>query len=276
MGKLLTDLQVAAFERDGFVFPVDVLDADEVADITARMARVEDSAPTAFEDMGRNNAHLAYDFFDELVHHPKVLDAVEDLIGPDILAMSSVIFAKGPQSPGYVSWHQDGRYMGLSDDTPVTAWIALTESTIENGCMRMAPGTHKGDFLPHEDTFAEDNVLTRGQNIVGIDESTAQYITLKPGQMSLHHWKVAHASGPNRTDARRIGFAIQSYIKPSVWQLEGRGFVQLARGADNHGNSEILPRVGDLSTADAFALRDRINDMWSEQLYDGAEKRRAF
>jgi non-heme Fe2+,alpha-ketoglutarate-dependent halogenase len=276
MGKHLTSEQIDAFRRDGFVFPIDVLGAEELARIADRIAAIEAEAPTAFAGENRNNAHLAYDFLDEIVHHPRIADAVEDLIGPDILAMSTVIFDKPARSKGYVSWHQDGRYTALSDATPVTAWVALTDSTVENGAMRMAPGTHLGDFLEHEDTFAEDNILTRGQNIATIDESEAVAVTLKAGQMSLHHWKVAHASGPNETDARRIGFAVQAYIKPETRQTEGRGFAQLVRGEDRHGHMRLLPRVGDLPAKEALRLRDETNRLWLDQLYDGAATRRSI
>lgn len=276
MAKLLTNDQIDAFHRDGFVFPIDVLSEGEVSSILARMDAVEARAADALAGENRNNPHLAYDFFDEMVHHPNVADAVEDLIGPDILAMATVLFAKPPHSEAHVTWHQDGRYTALSDETPVTAWIALTDVTLENGAMRMAPGTHKGDFLEHEDTFADGNILTRGQNIPSIDETRAVTVALKPGQMSLHHWKVAHASGPNRTSERRVGFAIQAYLRPDVAQTEGRGFVQLVRGKDTFGHMEHVPRVVDLTAEAALDLRDRTNRMWLEQLYDGAEKRRAF
>lgn len=276
MTKLLTPQQVDAFHRDGFVFPIDVLSAPEVQSILARMDAVEKETPDAFAGENRNNPHLAYDFFDEIVHHPRVADAVEDLIGPDILAMSTVLFAKPPRSKAHVTWHQDGRYTALSDETPVTAWVALTDVTMENGAMRMAPGTHKGDFLEHEDTFAEGNILTRGQSISSIDETHAVTVALKPGQMSLHHWKVAHASGPNLTSKRRVGFSVQAYLRPDVAQTEGRGFAQLVRGNDGFRHMEHLPRVGDLTAEAALDLRDRTNGMWLDQLYDGAETRRPF
>lgn len=276
MGKHLTATQIDAFHRDGFVFPIDVLSPAEVRSIMTRLNAAEAVDPDAFAGENRNNAHLAHDFFDEIVHHPRIADAVEDLIGPNILAMSTVVFAKDARSKGYVSWHQDGRYTALSDATPVTAWVALTDSTVQNGAMRMAPGTHLGDYLEHDDTFAKHNILTRGQNISSIDESTAVPVTLKAGQMSLHHWKVAHASSPNTSNARRIGFSIQAYIRPETRQTEGRGFAQLVRGEDPFGHMRLLPRVGELSEREAFALRDETNRLWLDQLYDGAETRRAF
>lgn len=272
----LSPEQVNAFHRDGFVFPVDVLTSEEVASILARLKQVEGADPDAFGGVKRNNAHLAYDFFDQIVHHPRIADAVADLIGPDILALSTVVFAKDGRSPSFVSWHQDGRYTALSEDVAVTAWVALTPSTVENGCMRMAPGTHLGAYLDHNDTFATDNILTRGQSIESIDETTAVDVLLQPGQMSLHNWKVAHASGPNRTEERRIGFAVQAYIPPTIRQLEGRGFVQVVRGVDRHGHMEHIPRVGSSGSPAALKTRDRINAQWLDQLYDGAANRRSI
>ena len=277
MPKYLTQAQIDHYERDGFVFPVDVFTPDEAAELRARLAAIEAEDPEAVSGRNRNNAHLAYGVFDDIVHHPKMADAVEDLIGPDILALSSIVFAKDANSPGFVSWHQDGTYAAMSDASPVTAWVALTDSTVENGAMRFLPGSHRSDgYLHHADTYGEDNILTRGQSIEDIDEGLAVPVTLKAGQVSFHHWKVAHASGPNTTDHRRVGFAIQAYIRPSVQQLKGRGFVQQVRGRDPERNMEHVPRVGDLSRDDALALRQRINDQWLDQLYDGATQRRGF
>ncbi len=272
----LTPAQVTCFHENGFVFPIDVLSAAEVASIRGRMADVEAADPAAFAEVNRNNAHLAYDFFDEIVHHPRIADAVADLIGPDILALSTVVFAKDGHSASFVSWHQDGRYTALSEDLAVTAWVALTDSTVENGCMQMAPGTHKGAYLSHQDTFAHDNILTRGQAIDDLDTSTAVDVILKPGQMSLHHWRVAHASAPNRSKHRRIGFAVQAYIPPTTQQLEGRGFVQTVRGQNRTGNMEEVPRVRVSGHPDGLAVRDRINAQWLDQLYDGAADRRSM
>lgn len=276
MGKLLTPEQIAAFATDGFVFPIDVLSEDEVTSILSRFADVEAADPEVFTGENRNNAHLAYDFFDEIVHHPRIADAVEDLIGPNILALSTVIFAKDGQSRSFVSWHQDGRYTALSEDTAVTAWVALTESHGTNGCMRMIPGTHNGPYLEHDDTFAQDNILTRGQNINSVDDANAVDVILEPGQMSLHHWKVVHSSRPNRTDARRIGFSVQAYVPPTVKQLEGRGFVQLVRGHDPFLHMEHLPRVSESGRPAALALLESINSRWLDQLYDGADTRRSL
>lgn len=277
MPKKLTPEQIASYEDNGFAFPIDVFSSDEVADIRERLAQIEALDPEAVSGQNRNNAHLAYDVFDEIVHHSAIADAVEDLIGPDILVLSSIVFAKEANSSGYVSWHQDGTYAAMSDATPVTAWIALTDSTLENGAMRFLPGSHKGEgYLHHADTYADNNILTRGQSIEEIDESQSVPMTLKAGQMSLHHWKVAHASGPNTTDQRRIGFSIQAFIRPSVQQLKGRGFVQQVRGVDPEKNMEHVPRVGDLTRKDALALRQRINKQWLDQLYDGATQRRGF
>ena len=142
--------------------------------------------------------------------------------------------------------------------------------------MRMVPGTHAGDIRPHTDTFGADNILTRGQTIEDVDEASAVDLVLAPGQLSFHHPRVVHGSRPNRSDDRRIGFTIQSYLKPCSRQTLVDTRAQLARGADTHGHFALAPRPAEDMAADAVVLRDRINDQWAEVLYHSAERRRDF
>ena len=162
-----------------------------------------------------------------------MLDAVEQVIGPNILVWGSSFFIKEPQNPSFVSWHQDSTYWGLEPADIVTAWVALSESIHENGAMRVIPGSHKLDQAPHRDTFAADNLLSRGQEImVEVDESKAVELRLQPGEMSLHHVRLIHGSEPNPSTKRRIGFAIR-YVPTYVRQAAGlRDSATLVRGVD--------------------------------------------
>src|SRR3546814_9380306 len=158
----------------------------------------------------------------DLVRHPKILYAVEEVLGPDILCWQTTFFIKNAKDPGYVSWHQDSTYWGLSTPDVVTAWVAFSPSDLTSGCMRVAPGTHKLDQLPHSDTFDANNLLTRGQELaVAVDDSSAVDMILQPGEISLHHVRLAHASAPNRSDDRRIGPAIR-YVAPPVRHITRR------------------------------------------------------
>ncbi|HEY5646539.1 MAG TPA: phytanoyl-CoA dioxygenase family protein [Pseudomonadales bacterium] len=274
MGKKLTAAQIEAYHRDGFLSPVDIYSEDEAARLRGRLEDAERRWPEAFSGAARNNAHYNITVLDEIVHNPDILDAVEDLIGPDILNYGTVLFIKEPHDLGYVSWHQDARYMGLEPHMGVTAWLALSSSTVESGCMRMIPGSHLTGIQAHTDTFAETNILTRGQEVEAVNEADAVEIPLRPGQLSLHSQRVVHSSAPNNSGDRRIGFAIQSYIPPNVAQTLARTRAQLVRGSDRFRNFDHAPRPArDMDPADV-ALRDQVNAVWAEILYKGAERRR--
>ncbi len=169
----------------------------------------------------------------DICRSPQILDLVEGLIGPNILVWGANFFLKEPHSDAYVSWHQDATYWGLEPADIVTAWVAFTPSTVESGCMRVVPGTHNSGILDHRETWAADNLLSRGQEIaVDVDLDKVVDVTLKPGEMSLHHVKIAHNSEPNRADHRRIGFAIR-YVAAHVKQAGGvRDKAMPVRGAD--------------------------------------------
>ncbi len=259
MGEVLSDAQIARYRAEGYLFPIDVLSAEEAARARAALERHEARFGGELPKALRHKPHLTMRWADELIHHPRILDAVEDVIGPDILCWESVIFAKGPKTPDYIAWHQDITYWGLGSDDVVTAWVALSPSTVESGCMRVVPGTHTREVVPHRDTYAEENLLSRGQEIaVEVGEEQAVDIVLRPGQMSLHHVKIFHGSFQNRSDDRRIGFAIR-YIPPHVRQVVGAAdSAMLVRGRDTAGHFELERRpVADLDP-DQLAYHERL------------------
>jgi non-haem Fe2+, alpha-ketoglutarate-dependent halogenase len=194
--------------------------------------------------------HLTLPWVHQIVSHPLVLDAVESAIGPDILVWGSDWFVKFPRDAAFISWHQDGAYWGLDPPRVTTAWIALSPSTLESGCMQVMPGTQTVQ-LPQRETYALDNALSRGQEIaVEVDESRAVALCLAPGEMSLHHIGIAHGSKANNSPYPRIGIAVR-YIAPEVVQRSvERQIVQLVRGQDEHGHFEIVPPPGDASSAE--------------------------
>jgi ectoine hydroxylase-related dioxygenase (phytanoyl-CoA dioxygenase family) len=199
----------------------------------------------------KQKPHLLFTWLDELARDDGVLDAVEGVIGPNILCWASGFFTKEAHDPSYVSWHQDLTYWGLEPADIVTAWVALSPSTPESGCMRVIPGSHKQDVLAHTETFAEHNLLSRGQEIqVEVDERQSADVVLQPGEMSLHHVKLIHGSGANRADDRRIGFAIR-YVPTYVRQTAGaEDSAMLVRGVDTYGHFlEETPPAADLDEA---------------------------
>jgi non-heme Fe2+,alpha-ketoglutarate-dependent halogenase len=238
------------YSEQGYYAPVTAITAAEAAAIRRRLEDYESRAG-ALKGPLRHKSHLLFTWLDELIRAPRILDAVEDLIGPDILCWGTSFFIKEPRDPSYVSWHQDSTYWGLDPPDIVTAWVAISASTAENGAMRVIPGSHKRDQLPHRDTFAANNLLSRGQEItVEVEQAQAVMLELAPGQMSLHHVRLIHGSDPNPSDERRIGFAIR-YLPTYVRQVAGsHDSATLVRGMDSYGHFEPEQRpAADMSAA---------------------------
>jgi len=275
MPKALTPAQVAAYRRDGFCFPIDLLSAAEAAAARGNMEALEaEHGRETLRLYLKEGPHYTLRFASELARHPRVLDAVEDIIGPDVLLWSSAIWIKEPGDGRYVSWHQDGRYWGLEPFDGVSVWIALSPATEESGAMRMIPGTHLGPVVDHVDTYAEGNLLTRGQAIPGVDEARAVTVALSPGQMSLHAMGTFHGSGPNRAGDRRIGFSAQ-YLPPHMRQVVGEpDYAILVRGQDRHGHFLLRePTTRDLAPEDT-AFHAHMLGRMDDVLYNGAKRRR--
>lgn len=269
MPKLLSKAQIEQFREEGFLFPIRVLSKAEAQALRARLERFERDSGGPLKGDLRHKSHLLFTWLAELARHPRILDAVEDLYGPDLLCWSSNFFIKEPESPAYVSWHQDSTYWGLDRPDIVTAWVAFTAADEANGAMRFMPGSHTLDQIPHRDTFAKHNLLTRGQEIaVEVDERRAVTIALEPGEMSLHHVRLVHGSPPNLSDDRRIGFALR-YLPTSVRQIAGRDSATLVRGSDRFGHFELEPQPqADLEPA-MLDLHRRITERNARILYRG-------
>ena len=264
MGRMSPDA-VRQFKEQGYYAPIRALHTEEAAMLRGRLESLERHG-SGLTGRLRNKPHLLLTWLDALVRHPGVLDSVEQVIGPDILVWGSSFFIKEPRNPSFVSWHQDSTYWGLEPPDIVTAWVALSESSHENGAMRVIPGTHTLDQVPHRDTFATANLLSRGQEIlVDVDATQAVELPLQPGEMSLHHVRLIHGSEPNPSDKRRIGFAIR-YIPTHVRQAVGMSdSAMLVRGEDAYRHFEPeQPPDSDMSPA-ALAhhtiVMDRINQV---------------
>ena len=273
MSKRLDRGAVEQYRGEGYYFPVDVLDAGEVADNRARLEAFEAAQGRPVHGPQRSKSHLLFKWVDELMRHPRILDPVEDLIGPDLLCWNTIFWIKEANSPSFVSWHQDVRYWGLDTSELVTAWVALSPATEESGCMRVLPGSHLEPVLPHRDEFHDHNLLTRGQEIaVEVDESRAVSMALAPGQASLHNIGLAHASGPNRTGDRRIGLSMH-YISTRTRQTAGGwDSAALVRGEDRYGHFHLAPAPKrDLDPA-TLAFHERASGALRDILFRDAER----
>ena len=272
MARKLSAEAVAQYRRDGFYFPVPAISRAEARSYRDKLEAYERSTGGPIASAMRHKVHLLFTWANELTRHPAILDAVEDIIGPDILCWSTTFFIKEAHSPSYVSWHQDATYWGLSTSDVITAWVAFADAPVESGAMTFWPGSHLKKQIEHRDTFDKDNLLSRGQEIaVDVPAGAGVDVALKAGEMSLHHVLLAHGSGPNTTNDRRIGFAIR-YIPPHVRQLKVRDCAMLVRGRDTHGNFDLeSPPKSDLDAAALAAHKDAV-ERSVKALYAGTDR----
>ena len=270
--KGLTKEQLDHYKNKGYVSPVSVLTSIEAKEIRDEIEKIEKDWPGALEGINRNYIHLISPIFNKVCLNKNILDAVESIIGKNILICGTTLFIKNPNEKGFVSFHQDAKYIGLEPHNWVTVWVAVTDANEKNGCMRMLPGSHKEDLKTHEQKFDENNLLTRGQTIENVPIKKTTPVVLKAGQMSLHHPKIVHGSGLNKSNDRRIGFVIQSYIGTNVDQVLGKMYVQLARGKDSFNYHEHVKRSLKLMNAKDILLRKKANEELSKIFYSGANR----
>ena len=268
----LTHDQIKHYSDAGYVAPIDVLSKKEAGEIRKEIELIEKKWPKELEGLGRNYVHLISPVFNKVCFNKKILDAVESLIGKNILICGTTLFIKNPNEDGYVSFHQDAKYIGLKPYNWVTAWIAVTDANEENGCMRMWSGSHKSELKYHNQKFDKNNLLTRGQTIENVPINKTTPVILKAGQMSLHHPTIVHGSGLNKSNDRRIGFVVQSYIGTDVEQVLGKMYVQLARGKDSFNYHEHAKRPVKLMNENDILLRMKANEELSKIFYTGAKK----
>ena len=267
---------VARYERDGFYFPHRILPRERALEIG------EDFLAFTRSDVARRypdpqnqlyllKAHLLFGWADAIVHDPGLLDAVESLIGPEIMVWSSGVFWKAPHSGAYVSWHQDSTNFELDDAAAVVrAWVALTPATLANGTMRFAPGKHRIGQIRHVDRKAEGELLSRGETIdLAIDEAASVPVLIDAGEVSFHHLHTPHGSGPNASDHPRVNHVV-TYVAPRVRPLRGRDSAQLARGQDRFGHYAPEPRPNADLDREALAAHESAMALRNAIIYRGA------
>jgi hypothetical protein len=259
---------LARYRVEGFLAPLPAMSAAEAAALLDRLQAFEARDPAAAGPILRHKGHLVLPWLDALIRHPAILAAVRALLGPDLLCWTTNAFIKEPGDGRFVTWHQDATYWGLSAHEVATAWVALTPSTRANGCMRVIPGSHRWPVQPHRDTHDPANLLTRGQEIaVAVDEAAAVELLLAPGEMSLHHVLMAHASGPNSSPGRRIGIAIR-YVPTWVRQTAGvRDSAMLVAGEDRFHHFAPEPRPAAEADAAGLAAHRAAVDAARQLLY---------
>jgi hypothetical protein len=234
MALALTDDQIKQFEEDGFLFPYDVYTPEDAAVLYAKYAKLEETLGEEPQKRFRIKAQLPFPWLCEIVRHPRLLDAVEDLIGPDILCWGSTFFTKKANDPRFISWHTDSFIYGFEPAETVTAWLGFNDSSLGSGCLKYIPGSHK-TIAQHEIRPDPNNLASLGQNVIDVPEDKAVDAVLRAGQVVFHHESVVHSSTPNRSHHPRIGFSIH-YVAPHVRETRFEGATaMLVRGRDQYG-----------------------------------------
>lgn len=253
MNKLLSEEEVGTYRRSGILFPIPVLSEAELASCRGAYEQFCEQLGAPPRATQSHNPHLFYRWAYDLATHPRVLDAVEQIIGPNILVHHASLFCKYPNDGTFVSWHQDGYYLNLNEPLLVSAWIALSDSNVANGCMRVVPESHLSGRAKHSNSaISEKNLLTSGLEIAcEVDERDAMDVILRGGEMSLHHVNLVHGSNPNRSAEPRLGFAVR-YVVPRVRQAVARVPTVLARGRDDEGYFQSIDSPPSYSFAEAI------------------------
>jgi ectoine hydroxylase-related dioxygenase (phytanoyl-CoA dioxygenase family) len=266
--KALTPEQVASFRYNGFLFPIPALTPQEVATCLAGLDRLETElgAPVAEADVKwRSHAYAHSPWFNALIRHPRILDAVEDVIGPNILVWTSTFFIKEPGSPTFAAWHQDGTYFGLDPHEQVCAWVALTDATHEAGCMEMLSSRGVPRQMHHAALGLANSINRAGQTITEtFDESNPVAMALPAGSFSLHHEFAVHRSAPNNAAHRRVGIGL-NFI-PTHVRVNGpvRPCSMLVRGMDTYGHFDLIEPPSAERDAAALANHQIVSDRYRE------------
>lgn len=231
--------QIEHYRHNGFVSGLRVISASEAADAMHKLAEYE--AEHGSTDALHMKSHIYFSWLWRIARSEKVIDAVQSVMGPDVLVLASRLWSKLPSDEKFVSWHQDVNYFGIKpSDAACNIWIALSDASEEAGCMRFMPGSHTQGLIDHEITMAADNLLTRGQTVRGVDMAKSIAAPLAPGECSFHHGHVLHCSQPNRSSHRRVGFSM-ILMQPHVRSTTGRRSASLLCGEDRFGHWDIDP-----------------------------------
>lgn len=269
--KALTAAEVESYRHNGFLFPFPALGEDERAECLAGLERYESwlGKPVPKADLRwRTQPHALLPWYASLARHPRILDVVEDVIGPDILVWTGTFFIKEAASPTFAAWHQDSTYFGLTPYDQVTAWVALTDASEEAGCMEVLSAHGKPRQMHHAPLRLENSINRAGQTIMEpLQENEATAMQLKAGSFSLHHTLCVHRSAPNRASHRRIGLGINyipAHVRPTA---PFRMSAMLARGTDRWGHFDLYdPPTVEFDTARHDVAYNRYAENYREQV----------
>ena len=275
-GKL-TNQMIDQYKRDGFLYPIHILEIEKANSLRNELELIEGKyskiqLPKPFNTYKRDPANAVIPLVSTIAKDDRILDIVESIIGTNILVWAAEFFIKEKKSDNIVEMHQDLTYWGMGETSAqVTAWLALSPSNKESGCMEFVKGSHKNKILPHSNTYSSKSLLSRGQEVkVEIANDQRVLAELQPGQMSIHHGLMIHGSGPNISSDRRIGVAIR-YINPDVVQNTKKSYAMPVRGQDNRGNFIHYSAPKEIFSKESLKLHKEICE--SQQKIFNVEKR---
>ncbi|MCB0063106.1 MAG: phytanoyl-CoA dioxygenase family protein [Caldilineaceae bacterium] len=240
----ITAQQAAFYKEHGYLGAIDIVDAAQAARYREKFDELEARVGRAKAQIGLIDYHFAEEFIWELATHPRILDAVEAIVGPNFHLLATHFFNKygeGEQAEAFVAWHQDVTFWGLEPPYAITAWYAVDGSDRENGCMQVIPDTHHG-IKEHGKANQKGNLLSINQEVSVTPEqlATAVDLPLRAGQMSLHDGTLIHGSLPNRSQRRRCGLTLRyvpTWVKQTVDNSHGKRWNGiLVRGVDAEQN----------------------------------------
>jgi hypothetical protein len=270
MPKLLTPTQISGFERDGFVSPVRAMSESRAGWYRERLEAFEVAHPDDRLKLDQK-AHMICPWVDEMIREPAILDAVEDLIGRDILCWGTSLRAKQPDGKTFAGWHQDTAYADVRPIVVIVA-LALSRAGSEQGCIRAIPGSHRGKLLPHKEAFRTDSILSREQYIdAPVDEAAAVDLALNPGEIALFDNAIIHSSKPNFGRDRRIIFLLEM-VPTTAYQDSPRESATLVRGEDAFGHFDVDPRPQTEMGQDELAAWHRAVEIQASVLFRGAQR----
>ncbi len=270
MPLALEAAQVAQYRSQGWLSPLDILSEEETTEARAELEAFEAEHGPFADRPERSRAYLPFTWVDRIMRHPRLVDMVEDLIGPDILCWNAIFWIKEPGAGSFVGWHQDVTYWGLDNRDLVTVWVALSNAGENAGCMSVLPGSHN-QTLNHDETYDADNLLTRGQHIRDIDPELTVPMPLRAGQASFHNVATAHGSGQNRSNDRRIGLSLHYMPTHTRQTLAEWDSAALVRGRDDHNNFDHAPRPTSDLDPEIMAYHERSADALRRIVYAGAQ-----
>ena len=239
--KVLTAGQVRSYKEDGFLFPFDLYTPEQAAALGAKVAEMEERVGGELQSRFRVKAHLPFPWLCEVVRNERLLDAVEDILGPDILCWGASFFAKKARDARFISWHNDTYFYPFEPQETLSAWVSFNVANLESGCVQYIPGSHLEADPVHVFKPEPSNMASDGRTVIGVDETKAVPAILSPGQVVFHHERVIHGSGPNNSDHPRIGFVIH-YIPPRVRnKTADHDTAMICRGSDPSGSWRADP-----------------------------------